>query len=264
MAISKGDIGIGKVYVGPSEVGTAYVGDKLVYQSGIPYDPVFGNNDWATIRAIARSGKIPDEWTIGSVKNFRPVGYGVDYQIRLCDKKPGRYALADGTGRSNMVLELVSISFNTPLNGGINSSASNVGGYAAMTGRTTLNNAISGYPADFVAAISEVIVLTGKGGSSTETVGAVCKIFPPAECEIVSPTYSIGAAESPSGRFQWYASHTAASSRIKYKNGTANGWWTRSPKAANSTNFVWVTKAGAVQDNWQASDGAPFPAFFAI
>lgn len=267
MGVSIGSSAIAKAFVGTSEVNKIYLGDSLIYEASIPFDPVFANNDWATIRAVARSGNIPDTWKIGATKAIRPVGWGIDLQIRLCDKRPGRYDLADGSGKSNMVLELVAVSPNAGGEQPMNSSSTNAGGYAAMTGRTTLNNSISSYPADFAAAISEVIVLTGKGGSSAETVGAVCKIFPPAECEIVSPSLSIGAAESPSGRYQWYASHTSASDRIKRvygSSGDARGWWTRSPAKNSTTNFVWVTNTGAVQNNWSASDRARFPAFFAI
>lgn len=264
MSISKGNTGIGKVYVGPKEVEKAFVGDKLVYQSGSPLDPVFGNNDWATIRKAVRSGNIPATWAVGDTKSITLTN-GATIVYRIADMKTGRYALSDNTGSSNMVLEPVTQIPNTTA--AMNSNGSNSGGFAQSQMRsTTLANIYALFPSDVQNAMSEVVILSGTGGGTTSgTSSSNNKLFLPAEMEIFdTKTYSIGNAECPSGQFDYYAAHNTAADRIKQRDGSNKGYWLRSPNSGGSANFCLVGGGGNANRSGAADSSHGVAPFFAI
>lgn len=269
MSISKGNTGIGKAYVGTKEVEKAFVGDKLVYQSGVPADPVFANNDWATIRAVVRSGNIPASWAIGNTKNIT-LSNGQTIAYRICDKQAGRYALADGSGSSNMVLEPVDLI--TGLTAKMNATAINNGGFAQSQMRiVTLASVLALFPSDVQAAMSEVLVLSGTGNSTTTGVSSSAnKLFLAAEMEIWKyKEYSIGLEECPLGEYDYYKQFTDGATtadlqaRIKKKSGSAEWYWLRSPVSNISNGFCAVGSSGGKQWSQATVTNAIAP-FFAI
>lgn len=263
MSISKGNTGIGKVYVGPKEVKKVFVGDKLVYQSVMPVDPVFANNDWATIRAAVRSGNIPATWAVGDTKDIT-LSNGQTISYRIADKQAGRYALSDGSGSSNMVLEPIAQISN--LAAKMNTANSNAGGFAQSEMRTvTLVSVLALFPTDVQDAMSEVLVLSGTGvGTTSGTSSSANKLFLAAEMELyASRRYSIGDAECPLGQFDYYKTHNNNSDRIKQRDGSNQWYWLRSPASGYNNSFCVVNYSGA-SDVYNANvDGGVAP-FFAI
>lgn len=246
MSISKGSANIGKVYAGTAEVGKVYIGDKLVYRSGPSIDPVFANNDWATIRTVVRSGNIPATWAVGDTKDIT-LSNGQTVSYRICDMQTGRYALADGSGSSNMVLEpIVQIS---NLKAKMNANGSNSGSFAQSEMRTiTLVNVLALFPTDAQDAMSEVLVLSGTGGGTTSgTSSSANKLFLAAEMELfASRLYSIGNAECPLGQFDYYKTHNNNSDRIKQRDGSNQSYWLRSPESGHGSSFCFVAATGYV------------------
>lgn len=263
MSISKGNTGIGKVYVGPKEVEKAFVGDKLVYQSAIPYDPVFANNQWATIRKAVRSGNIPSTWAVGDTKDIT-LSNGQTISYRIADKQAGRYALADGSGSSNMVFEPIDLISN--LTAVMNTTNANAGGFAQCNMRTaTLIDVLALFPTDVQNAMSEVLVLSGTGGGTTSgTLSSGNKIFLPAEMEMfASKNYSIGLEECPLGQFDYYKTHNTNADRIKQRDGSNLWYWLRSPYSGYSVGFCSINNSGAEDIN-NASFNLGVAPFFAI
>lgn len=263
MAISKGSANIGKVYAGTAKVGKAYVGTNLVYQSGVPVDPVFANNDWATIRAVVRSGNIPTTWAVGDTKDIT-LSNGQTISYRIADKQAGRYALADGSGSSNMVLEPIAQISSMPAP--MNTTGTNSGGFAQSGMRTvTLVNVLALFPADVQDAMSEVLVLSGTGGgSSSGTSSSANKLFLVAEMEMFSvKSKSIGLEECPLGQFDYYKAHNTNADRIKNMDGSAKVYWLRSPSSGSNTSFCCVTATGNVTYNY-VNDSMGVAPFFAI
>lgn len=263
MAISKGNTGIGKVYAGTKEVGKIYVGNNLVYQSGPSVDPVFANNDWATIRQVVRSGETPSTWAVGDTKDIT-LSNGQTITYRIADKQAGRYALADGSGTSNMVLEPITQISN--LAAMMNTANSNAGGFAQSEMRTvTLVNVLALFPTDVQNAMSEVMILSGTGnGTTSGTSSSANKLFLAAETEMLaSARYSIGDAECPLGRFDYYKTHNKNSYRIKQRDGSNQWYWLRSPASGYNNSFCVVNYSGD-GDVYNANmDGGVAP-FFAI
>lgn len=255
MALKVGNKAVKKVYVGPAEVVKAYVGSDLKYKSGP--DPVFGNNDWATIRAVVRSGNIPATWAVGDTKSIT-LSTGQTIVYRIADKQAGRYTLADGTGSSNMVLEPLTVI--SGLQAQMNSSDTNIGGFATSRMRsTTLANVLNTFPDDVKNAMSEVLVLSNGGGSPSAAVtSSANKLFLAAETEIAPRDWSSG-VEAPKGKFDYYVTHTAQGDRVK----SGVSYWLRSPLDNSAYNFIVVAPGGVVA-YLSASGNIYVAPFFAI
>lgn len=262
MPILKGSVNIDALYIGPKKVEKVYTGNSLKYQSDVPADPVFANNDWATIRAVVRSGNIPSSWAVGDTKDIT-LSNGQTISYRIADKQAERYALADGSGYSNMVLEPIALISN--LTARMNASG-NAGGFAQSEMRTVaLVNVLALFPTDAQDAMSEVLVLSGIGGVATSsTTSSANKIFLPAEMELyASKQYSIGDAECPLGQFDYYKTHTTIADRKKKRDGSSKSYWLRSPYIGNTTSFCSVDSDG--NDGFDSAVGSLGVApFFAI
>lgn len=216
----------------------------IYYDGGqTPTDPVFANNSWAVIRQMVRAGTIPSTWAVGDTKSVTLTN-GNTMTVRIADKKVGRYALTGG-GSSNMVLEFVEQFADTSY---MNSTNTNAGGWANCYMRgTTMATCFALLPSDLQEAISEVTVLSGTGsGSTSGTSSSANKLFLPCEYEIFgTQTYSIGSSEAGSGgQFEYYTAHNTAADRIKYRAGTAQVWWLRSPYSGSSNYFCRVNSVG--------------------
>lgn len=217
-----------------------------IYWNGedVPVNPTFSQNTWAVIRSVARAGTASQFWNVGDTKDITLTN-GATITFRIADLQTGRYALADNSGSSNMVLEpLVQIPNTTAA---MNSSGSNSGGFAQSQMRTvTLANIYDLFPQDVKDAMSEVLILSGTGaGTSSGTSSSANKLFLPAEMELfASKSYSIGDAECPLGQFDYYKMHNNDSDRIKQRDGSNQWYWLRSPYSGYSDYFCSVTSYG--------------------
>lgn len=236
-----------------------------IYWDGedVPVNPTFSQNTWAVIRSVARAGTASQFWSVGDTKDITLTN-GATITFRIADLQTGRYALADNTGSSNMVLEpLVQIPNKTAA---MNTSGSNSGGFAQSQMRTvTLASIYDLFPQDVKDAMSEVLVLSGTGGgTSSGTSSSANKLFLPAEMELfASKTYSIGNAECPLGQFDYYKTHNNNSDRIKQRDGSNQWYWLRSPISGNSSYFCSVYYAGGA-DNYTAHGAGGVAPCFAI
>lgn len=132
----------------------------------------------------------------------------------------------------------------------MNSSNTNSGGWKSSAMRTSTMATMKGYmPAAWQTAIKPVNKVSGTGGGSssgTETVSDSCFLL--AEIEIFgSTTYSV------SGEGTQYAYYKAGNLKVKYKGGSANTWWERSPRSGYIDFFCHVYSNGAAS-NYPASN----------
>lgn len=209
-------------------------------------DPVLANNSWETIKAAFRAGVAADYWNLGDTKEIE-LADGYTYEVQIVDMTPNRYALSDGTGYSNGVLQFVMC---LATDRQMNATNTNVGGWADCAMRTALNTTVyNQLPDDLKAVISEVSVESGVGNETTSgTSTSNNKLFLASEYEIFgAKIYSIGASEG-SPQFGYWALHNSNADRIKTKiNSTlAQYWWLRSPYSGNSALFCDVNYAGDV------------------
>lgn len=227
-----------------------------VYYNGVnlPFNSVFGNNSWILIAHAVKSGNMPDTWAVGDTKSVTLTN-GNTFTIRLCDLQADRYAYVDGTGSSKAVFEFVELQPNTRY---MNSSNTNSGGWADCYMRNTVMAELYALlPSDLQGIISEVNVLSGIGGNNTtDTSTSANKLFLPAMRELFSSeSYSIGLAECPLGQFDYYANNNTSRAKIKYplNSTSANGWWTRSPSASNTSYYCAVSSSGYPDQNYASN-----------
>ena len=238
-------------------------GNTTIYARVVQYDPVFGNNNWATIRSVVRSGNIPATWAVGDTKDIT-LSDGQTLSYRIADKQAGRYALADGSGSSNMVLEPIDLISNQQA--AMNTGESNGGGFAQCEMRTvTLVNVLDLFPTEVQNAMSEVLVLSGIGNNTTSGISSSAnKLFLAADMELYpNKNYSIGLEECPLGEFDYYKAHATSAYRIKKRNGSAIAYWVRSPRSSSNTNFCDITNGGQPSHN-SAKNAYGIAPFFAI
>ena len=138
----------------------------------------------------------------------------------------------------------------------MNSTNTNVGGFAECAMRTALNTTVyNQLPDDLKAIISEVSVASGIGNSTTSgTTASDNKLFLASEYEIFgAKTYSIGTSEG-SPQFGYWALHNSNADRVKTKINSTSAqywwfWWLRSPYSGNSTFFCGVSNSGFANFN---------------
>ena len=220
----------------------------------------FEEESWANIRKIVLTGNASRYWDIGDTKSITSKS-GKTYKIRLADLQDGRYEYSDGSGSSKAVFEFVECyNLNNTIGYRMNSTATNVGGWAASEMRSqTMPTLLADLPDDMVAAMSQVKVLSGIGDKNkTDTSSSNNTLFIPATIELFdNKEESIGLAESPLGQFDYYKANNIGSARIKYVVGEttmtpshAKLYWNRSPYAYDSTAFCGVEQLG----DWDLSD----------
>lgn len=217
-----------------------------IYYDGVnvPISPILNDNSWAIIRKVCRDGNALTYWNLGDTKDVVMTD-GYTYAVQLVDTTAGRYRLSSGIGSSNVVFQWVKCLATSRQ---MNSTNTNVGGFAECAMRTALNTTVyNQLPADLKAVISEVSVESGIGNSTTSgTTDSDNKLFLASEYEISgAKTYSIGTSEG-SPQYGYWALHNRPEDRIKTRinSDSAQWWWLRSLRSGNSTSFCGVSYGG--------------------
>ena len=206
---------IGIVYVYPFEIG-----DSL------------NDTDWDDIDVCGRLGMAEQFFKVGDTKTVN-IG-GTNYEVQIIgfnhdDKVSG--------GKAAMTFQLVDCLNQTQQ---MNSSNTNTGGWNGSAMRTRMSTYKSQLPADLRSAIKTVKKKSGTGGgSSSGTQTTNDDLFLLAEIEIFgTTTYSVAGEGT---QYDWYK---AGNTRIKKVNGSANGWWERSPSSGSTDYFCSVDSSG--------------------
>jgi hypothetical protein len=221
---------IGIVYVYPFTIG-----DNL------------NDTDWADIDICGRLGMAQQFFKVGDSKTVN-IG-GTNYEVQIIgfnhdDKVSG--------GKAAYSFQLVDCLNQTQQ---MNTSNTNTGGWngSAMRGR------MSTYKSQLPAALRNVIKTVKKksgtgGGSSSGTQQTNDDLFLLSEIEIFgTTTYSVAGEGT---QYEWYK---AGNSRIKKVNGSANGWWERSPSSGYTSIFCLVDSSGSANnDGANNSSGVSF------
>ena len=218
--------------------------------SGKSYNPVFADNDWATIIEACHANEVPDEWVADGTCYKDMLINGTNYRIDIIGKNHDD--LADGTGKAPLTFQLHDCYATIYA---MNSSNTNSGGWTNCAMRSTHLPAILNLmPAEVKAAIREVQKKTSAGSQSSSIQTTNDKLFLLSEIEIFgSTTYSFA------GEGTQYAYYQAGNSKVKNVSVIANTWWDRSPSYNNSTHFCCVYSNGDVYwGNASSSIGVAF------
>ena len=195
-------------------------------------DPVFGNNNWATIIAACQANKIPTTWKVGDSCNMTI--NNKTYAIDIIGKNHDDYA--DYSGKAPLTFQLHDCYGDTKK---MNSSNTNSGGWGKTEMRTTHLPAILALmPTEVQNGIREVIKKYFISGTSSMTVGQQDKLFLLSRTEIFGSDYGQGEGTQ-------YDYYKAGNSKVKKWNGSAAAWWERSPSVGSSTSFSVVSSSGS-------------------
>ena len=102
--------------------------------------------------------------------------------------------------------------------------------------------------------MTEVEVLSSKGGTSDEIVSCDCKVFLLSQAEVGFDTSAVPyknevAAGAERLNFSPYNSNANRIKKTYNGTGSAVTWWLRSPLASSSTNFCNVNTAGSANSS---------------
>lgn len=210
----------------------------------------------AAMVAAADAGQInlSDYWSAGDTRTVHlsamaATGVGESHaaqNVQLVLTDPGHYTLANGKACSFVVLQKDSLSEY----GYMNSSVTNSGGWNNCPRRTWCNSVYrNAIPASLRGIFKQFKVRTANGSGSGVTESTDWfSLF--SEKEIFgSTTYANSSAESQNTQLNWYKT---SSNRIKRMNGSAYGWWERSPCSGDSYSFCIVYTDGSA--NWHIAN----------
>lgn len=151
------------------------------------YDPVFANNDWASIIEACHANEVLDTWVAdGTCYKDMDIG-GKAYRIDIIGKNHDD--LSDGTGKAPLTFQMHDC-YDTTYQ--MNSSNTNAGGWRDCQMRTQTMPALKALlPAEVQSGIREVNKLTSAGNQSSIIVTTSDELFLLSEIEIFgSTTYS--------------------------------------------------------------------------
>lgn len=207
----------------------------------------FADNDWASIIAACHSGSVPSTWVVGNSKTMTI--NGTSYQVDIIGKNHDTYASG---GKAPLTFQLHDCYGETK---NMNSSNTNSGGWKNSAMRTTHLPAILALmPTEVQNGIREVSKKASVGGASSTIETVSDKLFLLSEVEIFGST-----SYSAAGEGTQYDYYKAGNSKVKNRNGSAAGWWERSPHASTSAIFCLVISNGnAYLNDASAANGVAF------
>lgn len=244
------------------------VGSKVITMAQLKRlmpEPPIEIVDWATgtdaqiaaMVAAADEGKInlSGFWSAGDTRTVHlsamsATGVGESHaaqNVQFVLTDPRHYTLANGKACNFVVLQKDILSEY----GYMNSSATNIGGWNNCARRTWCNNVYrNAVPASLRGIFKQFKVRTANGSGSgvTESMDWF-SLF--SEKEVFgSTTYANSSAERQNTQLDWFKT---SSNRIKKNgmNGSAYGWWERSPRSGDSSGFCGVASIGTA-DGWYA------------
>ena len=205
---------------------------------GIPFNDL----SWREIYLISKKGKAKEYFNVGDEKELSI--NSETYHIQILDFNHDDKS--DGTGKAGITVGLKEVMTTTAP---MNDTMTNVGGWKDSKMRTYVNNDVySSLPSDLQAVIKSVDKLTSEGNKSTNITTTSDKLFLLSEVEIFGST-----VYSASGEGSQYQYFTDGGSKIKYKSGSSDFWWERSPSVRSAYGFCGVYNDGVASGNF-ASD----------
>lgn len=199
------------------------------------FDPVFANNDWATIVRLCQENKVPDTWNVGDSCNMTI--NNKTYAIDIIGKNHDDYA--DGSGKAPLTF-MLHTSYATLAY--MNSSQTVNRWVDSWMRKSNLPNILKRMPAEVQAGVREVTKITGAGTGSANTVTSSEKLFLLSGQEVVG-SVSGNQTGGEGTRYEYFKSSTDDRCNARVPSATSNSWWLRSPArntGGSSDNFAFL------------------------
>lgn len=198
----------------------------------------FASATWAEVIEACQNNEVPETWVVGSQKNMDI--NGTSYPIDIIGKNHDTYS--DGSGTAPLTFQMHDCYATTY---SMNSQSTNKGGWTSCAMRSTHLPAILALmPTEVQNGIREVNKLTSAGSQSTTISTTADKLFLLSEIEIFGSV-----SYSESGEGMQYDYYKAGNSKVKTRNGSADGWWERSPRGTHSSYYCYVGSNGDYASN---------------
>lgn len=270
---------VSKMYVGVNgvarKVNKAYVGVNGVareFYSETPSPTIVSWNSGtdAEIVAMVQSAdrgeiNLSDYWHVGderqvTLSSMAATGVGeshAEQTVTLVLMHAGGKTLNTPTasGRTSCSF-VVGLKDSLKEAGYMNDSNTNVGGWTSSKRRTWCNSVFKGaLPVNLAPIFKQFENKTSAGNQSTVINTDVDWFALPSEIEIFGSATNSAPGEGT--QFTWYGTEA---NRIKKVNGSAYGWWERSPYTSNTTAFCFVLANGSAGNSGASSTRglAPF------
>ena len=200
---------------------------------------------WDNIAAVSKFGQAPNYWKVGDKKNITV--NGVTYAAQIIGFDHDTLTTADGSRtKAGITFQLVDCLKTTY---SMNGSNTNVNGWRGSTMRTsTMATLLNQLSSDLKSVLKFVNKVTSKGNNQSGLETTSDKLFLLSEIEVFGATQY-----SYAGEGKQYEYYTAGNSTIKKVNGSASGWWERSPGSGNTTNFCSVNNSGGANSNYASN-----------
>lgn len=196
---------------------------------------------WSQMATISKTGLASTLFHIGDEKTLTVNGVSYTAVIIGFDHDTPANIATYGRDKAGITWQLKNC-LNTTYQ--MNSSLTNSGGWASCAMRTsTMATLLNQLPSNLKNAIVKVKKLSSAGNQSTAINTTEDSLFLLSEVEIFGSTTYAKAGEG--SQYEYYQS---GNSRVKTVNESASGWWERSPRGSDSTQFCHVSKEGTV--NW--------------
>ena len=235
---------------------------KIVINYELPKATTFAEDSWETIAKIVQSGQL-DAYAVGSEKEVEIAGNS--YTVRVANNTtPDECDQEDFSETAcGFVVEFVDIL----MNGSMNSTGTNVGGWPGSEMRTYANGAFfNNLPEDLRNVIIETKVVSGHGNTTGETnFPSTDKIYLLSAHEVwedgtSNQVSSKDTAWDKTRQLDYYKNlgvTTSSYSRAK-KN---SNWWLRAASSHSNTSFLTVYRNGPWYNAGASSDSGFAPAF---
>ena len=239
------------------------------------------DNDWSVIQSVSDAGKGASYWSIGDRKAITLNGtvgaltlssvttyafiIGFNHNSSVEGTNRIHFQLAKTALSGGTDVALCDSSYNSQVSTtgyfSMNSSATNSGGWASSQMRSKIcGTSLSSYsgtilaviPAALRAVLKSVTKYTNNTGKSTAASAVTATtdyFFLLSEYEVFgSISYANSNESSKQAQYSYYS---AGNSKVKYKHSatsTAVTWWLRSPRASDSSRFVYVDTDGTASN----------------
>ena len=215
----------------------------------VDVNPVsFANDDWATIAAVAKSGKYTEYYNVGDTKEVDLGSLG-KHTVRIANTSTPAECSQGGFSQTacGFVLEFADIITKHVMN----STWTNVGGWPASSMRSYLSTDIyNALPADLKSTIIDTKVVSGHGKEDTDNFISTDKLYLLELKEVFD--WNLGTAYRATRQLDYYLAQGVTRSNLsgarKKLNGSDLGWWLRTAVSddndaffSESTNGGWST-----------------------
>lgn len=214
---------------------------NMIYNTSVTtLDPVFGNNTWDDIINAAESGNIPSTWKVGDSKDLTLDGkfvetltmqiWGFDHFDQAYSSNKAKLCL----GMYGLMQEVYQM------------NTSDIGNYSwndTEMKRTTINDIYQSIPSNIRSHIKTVYTYANQGYGALNSIQSTDNVFIPGYTEVGFGGNNYDGAQA---RLSIFTDDASRIKKLVHGYGNASAWWTRSPYALNTTDYVIVRNVGGM------------------